>query len=464
MLTPPQWRSIKAKLKSTFPSKRLTKVVPSLQEQATPDSLPKESVQVAPEPREEDTSTHSSAPADNTSLSGLSGLYKLGDNPAYGLDNHHEATPRRQRTRSNGSIESNAAVFGFSEGDSIQTVENQAQNPPVQAVPVQIMPDARVQPPSVNKMRGKAKPTISTQTFTPTHPNGSPNQSPGVALGLPPVTPGSRPMPLDPQNVQQKVPVYFADPLLSPSPAMVIPALGGSPPPKQITPSTPSMPPTPLKNHGKISEINDPVSNTFPDQPLLLHSPRPDLDSVSTAGEKRMPYGVIGDRRAAKVQFQPWVAEKLQDEPEGKAKWPPAKVEPTPVNEGASSARGRVNTSPIYARSKPIHVGRQKYYVGRYLGGGATGKVYSVVNKKSMRIYALKVIKRKDLKYDDFSMVKEELAIMRAISEAKHFGSQINGALLFVNHLVESWYDKDCIYFIMVCSAAGLVMDPTINV
>ena len=405
------------------------------------------------------------------------------------MDNHPETVPQLQGTVLNNSIRSDIAVSGEAESDpdddSIVIVQNQtptspfnihvqeasdsstntqethiqpilAQNSPVQAAPFQITPaqnlPAQVQLPSVNQIgRGVEMANIAFRTpvFTPTLPSGTPARPPGLII--PPVTPYRQLIPLDPQNAQRKITANPFNPFPSPSPVMVIPALGAPPSPKQTIPNTPYIPPAPFKDQV------GPAPNIIAGPPFLPRSPRPrvqhNLGSVQNAGGKQRNFGVIGDRRVGNNEPQSHIAEKPPNELQNKEK-----VGSAPTSDGANSTLNRdgLPSGPLYTYPKPIHVGWERYYVGRYLGGGAAGKVYSALNKKSLKIHALKVIKRKDLRFDDLSMVKEELTIMRTISETKYFGSQPNGALSFVNHLLESWYDKDCIYFVMVRSA-GLV-------
>jgi hypothetical protein len=422
-------------------------------------------VQAAPSPRKEDSSVHLSAPEDNptcTSLPGLSDLCKLEDNHAHGVNNCQETAIQRPGADLKGSVGSGVLVSGEAENcsdrDSIEVVPSQtqdatynthvqrtpdpfadAQDTPIQPMLAQITPapNTPAQLPPVNQILREA---IHPPVFTPVHPNGTPAQPPGLPALFPPVTPGRQPLLLDPRDAQRKLPINPANLFASPNPFMVIPAL--SPPSKQTTPNTPTVPPL---VHGRMSEAIGLAPDILRDQPLLPRSPRPrvqpNLDPVATAKGKEKPLGVIGDRRVLNHQLQPQAAEKPQNEPDAKV-------------ESAVGARDQVGapSEPPDTYPEPIYV--RKYFVGRYLGGGATGKVYSVLNKKSMTLHALKVIERGDFRFDDVSMVKQELNIMRAISEAKFFGSRNNGALLFVNHLVESWYDKDCIYFVMVRLAA----------
>jgi len=112
---------------------------------------------------------------------------------------------------------------------------------------------------------------------------------------------------------------------------------------------------------------------------------------------------------------------------------------------------------PGEIQRKGIYVGEMKYFVGRYLGGGGMGKVYSVVSKESMNLNALKVIRRKYLISGDFATVRDEWSVLKAISEAKFFHARRPNGLQFVQNLLESWFDKENIYFVMVRSV-GFVM------
>ena len=130
----------------------------------------------------------------------------------------------------------------------------------------------------------------------------------------------------------------------------------------------------------------------------------------------------------------------------------------TREREDQDATRSRPSEIP----PRGIYVGEMKYYVGRYLGGGGMGKVYSVVSKESMNLNALKVIRRKYLISGDFAMVRDEWSVLKAISEAKFFHARRHNGLQFVQNLLESWYDKENIYFVMVRSVGfvtGLAVD-----
>lgn len=420
-------KSTTAKFKSIRHTKEPVKVVSSPKEVQTEiDPPPKEQVQVVPSHREADTSTQLSAPKGNpacASLEGLSGLCKLEDDPIHGLSGHQQTTSPLQETYSNGSIVSNvAAADSDSCRDSTETDQSQIQH-------------------------------IHVPVFTPARLVDTSARPPRLPQISPLVTPNRQPKLLDPGNVQRNTPVKPADRPMSASPGMVIPPLGVSPAPKLI---------------GKILEPVSPAPDVFAERPLLPRSPRPpvrpNLDSDSTAEGKRNDYGVIGDRRVAKDQLRPQAVERSRNKLNTKEQASSATVKPAPVSDEPDDARnhGGSPSESVSAYPKPIYVGERKYYVGRYLGKGAAGSVYSALNQRSMTIIALKVIKRRSLRFDDLSTVKEELTIMRAISGAKFLSSRHNEALSFVNHLLESWYDKDCVYFVMV-SSAGLVTDLTIN-
>ena len=153
--------------------------------------------------------------------------------------------------------------------------------------------------------------------------------------------------------------------------------------------------------------------------------------------------GVAGDQPPLRVVGEP--KEKAESEEET----PSAKAERTPWGqEDQNGTRSR----PSETHPEAIYVGEMKYFVGRYLGGGGMGKVYSVVSKESMNLSALKVIRRKDLISGDFALVRDEWSVLKAISEAKFFHTRRPDGLQFVQHLLESWYDKENIYFVMVCS------------
>lgn len=398
--------------------------------------------------------------------------------PAPKVIDHPETAPQRQGSDSDESVRSDkAALRDTHDGsdDTIKIAPNQLQDspaeiPPVQVTSVQISPThntpIQIQRPPLNRAEKKVEiPRIlipgPALAFTPARPNGTPVQSPGVFS--PPLAPSPQTGLLGLQHAQQKTPVTPANLFPAPSPWMVVPALGTphSPiPTTPVTPNTPTMPATPIEHQSRIPGVTCPTPNVIPNQiPGFLprspgKSPLHNLFPVPADGGQKKDIGVIGDRRVVTNQPQPHDVWEPMDEPESEEGAQPVEVEPTPECNGADGARDRDGTKsqPIRGYSEPIYVGEQKYYVGRHLGGGAMGKVYSVVSKESMKLSALKVVKKKDLNLDDFSMIKGEWTVLKAIAEAKFFYTKRVEALRFVHHLSESWYDKDSIYFNMVCS------------
>lgn len=394
-----------------------------------------------------------SVPEDNPTfprLPGFSGLDKLRDEDdfTYGAEDYREPASQRQET---GSIKPNISVSGISESDSgnypTEIVQDQTQNypfsihiekatvssvdtqgaavqpalaqkpqvqdPPGQITPAQNMP-AQVQLSSVKRVRRKmAIANLTTSTPVLAHPDGTLDQPPGLPLLFPPETFSRQPVLLDPQNPQRKTPINPADLLQSFSPAMDVPTHGAPHLSNQTIPNTPNTQPF------------------LPRIPRPRPQPKPTTDPVLPVEREYKRFGVIGDHRAAKNQL-------IQAQ-------------------GVDSAQVQTHTpsEPVYTYPNPIYA--KNYYVGRCLGGGAAAKVYSALNMKSMTTCGLKVIKRRDLGFD-LSMVKVEVDIMQAISETKRLGSKKYGPLLFVNHLVECWYDRDRIYFVMVCPP-GLFMN-----
>ena len=412
-----------------------------------------------------------------------------------------ETAPQRQGSVSNDSVRSNEAVFGDthnSMNDTLRIAPNQPENSlveipavqkasvqdvsakapqlrlaPVQATPVQNIP-VQVQFPLISQSEKKVEvPKLAIPEPTPAPPKGTPLQYPGALS--PPLASSPQIKLLGLQNAQQKTPVMPPNLFLSPSPMMVVPALGSpssSKPPTPITPNTPIMPPTPIKHQGRIPGVTDQTPEIVANQPpaLLPRSPRrpppPGLAPVSTAtGENN--FGVIGDRRLSNNQPQPQVVGESKDGPESKEDVPFVKLEPTHTPDevdGAQDPEGRNSgdPQPIERNPEPIYVGEQRYYVGRHLGGGSMGKVYSVISSVTTSLSALKVTKRKNLDWDDFSTVKSEWAILKAISEAKFMYAKRAEGLQFVHHLLESWYDENHIYFVMVYSVGfftNLVID-----
>lgn len=417
-----------------------------------------------------------------SSLSSLPGFPKLKDSllasptpkqatiedvfPPTSLDHTSETTPQRQRTGSEDSIKSDEAVFG----DTARIIPNQHQKAPVQDIPPQL-PQLQVTPAQitltqdlpnqaqqVEKKVELAKLAIPERipVFTPAHPKGTPLQLPGMLS--PPLTPSPHIKLLG----LQKTPAVTPNLFLSPSPAMVVPTLGTpSPiPVTPITPNTPIMPATPIKHQGRIPEVIGQSPNVVANQPpaLLPRSPRrpppPGLVLAPTpAGGSHL--GVIGDRRVSKNQPQQKVENsKSKDNALG-----PASTSNMLDGVRDLGHRDHAESPSSEMGPEPIYVGGKRYYVGRYLGGGAMGHVYSVANRETMLLSALKVIKRKHF---DFSMVKDEWSTMKAISEAKVAYARKTEGLRFVQNLLESWYDRDNIYFVMVCSM-GFVTSLEIN-
>lgn len=389
-----------------------------------------------------------------------------------------ETAPQRQGSASNDSVRSDEAVFGDAQNltnDTIRISPDQPKNSPVEIpavqkasvqgisaqkprprlAPVQLTPvqnvPTQLQFPLMSQIENKVEvPKLSIPVPTTARPNCIPLQYPGMLS--PSLTPSPQIKLLGLQNAQQKTPLTLANLFLSPSPMAVVQALG-SKPPTPTAPNTPIMPHTPINHQGEIPEvigqIPDIVANQSP--PLLPRSPRrpPRLIPVPI-GENN--FGVIGDHRISKNEPQPQVAV----EPKGKLEIEEdVKLEPTQTS-------GEVDSAQESEEPEPIFVGEQKYYVGRHLGGGGMGRVYSVVSRVTMNLSALKVTKRKNLDNNYFSAVKSEWAILKAIAEAKFVYPKRSEGLQFVHHLVESWYDKDHIYFVMVCPA-GFFTNPAID-
>jgi len=383
-----------------------------------------------------------------------------------------ETAPQRQGSASNDSVRSDEAVFGDTQNltddtvristdqpknslveipavqkASVQGISTQKPRPPlapVQLTPVQNVP-AQLQFSLMSQIENKVEvPKLSIPVPTPARPNFIPLQYPGMLS--PSLTPSPQIKLLGLQNAQQKTPLTPTNLFLSPSPMAVVQALG-SKPPTPTTPNTPIMPHTPINHQGGIPEVIGQIPDVVANQPpsLLPRSPRrpPRLIPVPI-GENNI--GVIGDHRFSKNEPQPQVAVESKDKLEIKEDVPLAKLEPTQTS-------GEVDSAQVPEDPEPIFVGEQKYYVGRHLGGGGMGRVYSVVSRVTMSLSALKVTKRKNLDGNYFSAVKSEWAILKAISEAKFVYPKRSEGLQFVHHLVESWYDKDHIYFVMVCSA-----------
>lgn len=460
-----------------------------------------------------------------TSLSSLLGLETLKApvlkretlNEAYPmtLPDRPETTLERQGSDSNDSVRSDVAVFGDIHNlsnDTVKIVPNQhqietprvqkvpipvataqrtlPQTPRIQVVPAQTVPaqntPVQVQHPLVNQIEEQAEVAKLAvpgliPVFTPPRPKHALVQFPG--LFSPPLTPNSpQPKLLGPQ---QKSPLAPTNLFLSPSPIVVIPNLGApsSPmPPTPITPTTPTMPPTPIKHQVKTPVVTDQALNIVADRTPVLppRSPRRPpphgFDPVSTVDGEKKDFGAIGDRKVclSSAGFNgmapnqpPMVVGDPTDKPETEEEDPLVIAESTPECHGVEDRENREGAEPQPDKIQPrivraVYIGEMKYYIGRYLGGGGTGKVYSVVSKESMNMTALKVIKRKHLDSEDVAMVRGEWAILKAISEAKFFQARRPDRLQFLHHLLESWYDEENIYFVMVRSA-GFVTSLTID-
>lgn len=402
----------------------------------------------------ENPAAHLAAPEDNdnrtcTSLSIFSGLHKFGDghispSSPKGANlhnqvievNHPGSAPRRQETGPNDSVRSDAAVSGSVGSDAGNTQEAREQKP------LPDLPSRIVHAPVQNVIARdyQCPPAIRIEIPNPipestvAHPKETPARTPGIPLLNAFFTPHRPTILLDAQNTPKKATVKPA----SPSSAMVISPIGASPTPKRNVPTTmldtPEMPPSPLKRRGRIPEVID-SPPTIPDNQSSVLSPRsprrpplPSVDPPLPENEEKKDFGVIGDRRVVKNRPRSQLVE--------------------------NGSRNQENTAPVPSvASRPIYVGRQgqqKYYVGKFLGGGGMGKVYSALKWQDMTYVALKVVKRK--KFGDPSWFKDELTTMRAIAETRFFHSRSERGLRFANFLIESWYDKDRIYLVMVCS------------
>lgn len=453
--------SLKAKFGSAFRTKQSAKVACPHKEQVGIFPSPNELVQAGPSSPGANTSVHPPVPPDNPTcinLPGLSDLHKFEGDPTHRASDHRKVAPQRQGSGSYNSTKSNVAVSGMSENDydkySFEADLNKTQGSPIDArpqeppVPLAGAQGTTIQPTLAQNPPIPTVPIHMTPVrnvlaqVQPPGPNGTLPRPPGLSPFFPHMLP-------DVQNARRNLPVKPANLPPSPSTFMVIPTLGVSPmETASVMAHAPNMSPTPFRDQGKIPGAICLAPKVIPS---LLRSPRPgarcSMDPVSPGVGKQEYCGVIGDRRAAKNQLQSRVAEGPRNEPKTKEKTLSVEIH-TSVNDEADSSQDRFGDpypEPIFAGGK--------YYVGKFLGGGETRKVYSAIDKNSMAIRALKVIKRKDLKLEDLTMVKEELIIMRTISQIKFFGPQRSEALQFVNHLLESWYDKDCIYFAMVRSA-----------
>ena len=495
---------MKSKFKSAFGIKQPAEANSSSQKRAEIDPPPKQSVQISVSQTPEHSDCLSGPEDDHfhTSLSTLAGFQTLENDllsttpcdPSPKVSNYSETALQRRETYPRDSIRSDVAVFGEDEdgadNEAITVTLDEAQSLPVDTentpkappplagareVPVRhrniLVPTLLVQSTSIQDAPVEVQQRLASGTggemtklttpgpapvFNPSRPKDTPIHPPGI---LPHLILNKGPLPLDPHHAQQQTPANLP---LSPSPHMIIPTLGASPWSKGITTAmqdTPMIPPTMLEYQGIRPEAYWPLPNTLAGQlpalpPRSPQRPPPHKNhGIKTADGEKKNLGVIGDRRATKNPPQPQVAERPNNEPGDKEDVPLVKVDsPQAIAQAHCTRHPPV---PTRAHPEPIYVG--KYYVGRPLGEGGTGKVYSVVNKELMMMNALKVIKRKYLRFDNLSLVKDELAIMRAISENKFFGRQQVPGLSFVNHLVESWYDKDNIYLVMVRSPTFVV-------
>jgi len=491
------WAAIKSKLGGAHRVKQSVRVYPFPQKQVEIDPPPQEVAPTIDRPASEDNHTCAysvRAGPPRTSLSSLPGFNELkgtliGEarpttppNHTPGVNDYPETAPQRQG--SDDSVRSDKAAFGGTPHASIDTATatlNQPHGSLVEIPHVQITPaqDTSIyaQYPLVNPIeKGEvAKLAIPpTPIFTPPHPQGTPIRSPGLFASL--LTPSPQ---FKPQDSPQKSPVSPTNLLVPPSPIVVVPNLGTpfpSSPTTPTTPTTPIMPATLIKHQAWIPAVfgQTPVPQTPALPPRSPNRPPPPgLNPITMAGGERKDFGVIGDRRAcrlsagsnevAKNQPQLRVVGGSKGKPEREEEAPPVKVEHTPKCGGQEREdRNGPRSQPGEAKPGGIYVGEMKYYVGRYLGGGGMGDVYSVVSKESMNLKALKVIRRKYLISGDFSTVRDEWSVLKAISEAKFiYPRQVDG-LQFVQNLLESWYDKENIYFVLVCST-GFVTSIAIN-
>ena len=500
------WAAIKSKLKSARRVRQPVQVTPFSQKQVDIDPPSQEEASSINQPASKDT--HDRArPArkepPRASLSSLPGFQELkGTLPASPaiegvvldeahpttppnhtpeMDYRHGTTPQRQGGGSGDSARSDKAVFGDSQhasNDTIKVTPGQLHGSPVEIPHVRIIPaqntSTHAQHPLMNQIE---KPEVTklvipgyTSVFTPLHPQGTPVRSPGVFAPL--LTPS--PQFKSPGSLQ-KSPVSPTNLFISPSPIVVVPHPATPFSPSQTTPTTPTspnMPPTPIKHQ---SWIPAPFGQTPAHQTPALpprspyRPPPPGLNQTPTTGGEKKDSGGIGDRssagvnEAAKNQPQLRVVGEPKDKSESEEGTPSVWVEHTPEWDMREREDQDVTRpQPREIQAKGIYVGEMQYYVGRYLGGGGMGKVYSVVSKESMNLNALKVIRRKYLISGDFATVRDEWSVLKAISEAKFFHPRRPNGLQFVQHLLESWYDKENIYFVMVRSM-GFVTSLTIN-
>jgi len=386
------------------------------------------------------------------------------------MDFDHGTASQRQGGGSGDSARSDKAVFGDSQHSSDDTVKvrpGQPRGSSVEVPHVQIIPaqntSIHTQRPLMNQIE---KPEVTKLAI----PGYTPITSPGLYASLVTPSPQSR-SPAPPQ----KTPVSPTNLPISPGHIMLVPNLGTpfSPTPAiPTTPTTPIMPVTPIKHQGWIPAPfgQTPAPQTPALPPRSPYRPPPSgLNQTPTIGGEKKDFGVIGDRSLAGFneagKNQPQL--QLVGEPEGgrggEEGTPSARVEHTPEQDTREQEdQDPTGQRPGEIQPNGIYVGEMKYYVGRYLGGGGMGKVYSVVSKESMNLNALKVIRRRYLILGDFATVRDEWSVLKAISEAKCFHVRRPNGLQFVQNLLESWYDKENIYFVLVCSvcfATSLVID-----
>ena len=427
-----------------------------------------------------------------TSLSSLPGLDELKDtllassaleevhpttppNHTPEMDCHHETASQPQGGGSGDSVRSDVAIFGdsqYASNDTIKATPGQPHDSPVEIPHVQIIPaqntSFNAQHPLMNQIE---KPEVTkllipgyTPDFTSLHPRGTPIRSPGLFASL--LTPSPQ---FKSPGSPQKSPISPTNLLISPSPIVIVPNLATPSPTTPTTPTSPIIPP-PVKHQKWIPAVFG--QTPAPQTPALpprspYRPPPPGLSKNPTADEEKKDFGVIGNRssagfnEAAKNQPQLQAIEEPKDKPESEKETPSVWAEHTPERD-TPEREDQDATRPSEIQPKGIYVGEMKYFVGRYLGGGGMGKVYSVVSKESMNLNALKVIRRKYLISGDFATVRDEWSVLKAISEAKFFHTRRPNGLQFVQNLLESWYDKENIYFVMVRSA-GFVTSLTID-
>ena len=367
---------------------------------------------------------------------------------ASGVARQLEVTPGRQRSGSNDTVRSDEAVFGDTHNaadDSIMIVLDEPRcSSPVDVRQAPVQPQLHF----TNRIGKRTEvPKLAIPGLAPAPADGMRCVARRPGIPSPPLTPSSKVKLSGPRDAQRRPLLVVANPTVSPSPTAVA---RGTPPSAKST--TRPMPLTPIKHQGRNPGVIRQAPNVEANQTktLLPRSPRRvsplDLDPVTVGGGKT--FGVIGDHRPSKGRTQ----SQAVGEPKDKKSTPPVKVEPMLAPDRVDGERGSDDDPrpELIDCPAPIYVGGGRYYVGRYLGGGAMGRVYSVANRESMQLAALKVIKRKNLNSTDLSFVKGEWAILKAIGEAKLVGR--DPGLQFVHSLLESWYDREHIYFAMVRS------------